>query len=110
MRIPYWWEDPDNLGTAKIVKKYFGEYDAEKYQFMLKQVMKKDGAENFVAASIFPFVYDKENGTYVWDDSELGKNKLAGEQRLKECYKIVKAANDRLSKYDIPSLPTEELE
>ena len=110
MRIPYWWEDPDNLGTAEIVKKYFGEYDAEKYQFMLKQVMKKDGAENFVAASIFPFVYDKENGTYVWDDSEFGKNKLAGEQRLKECYKIVKAANDRLSKYDIPSLPAEELE
>ena len=110
MRIPYWWEDPDNLGTAEIVKKYFGEYDAEKYQFMLKQVMKKDGAENFVAASIFPFVYDKENGTYVWDDSEFGKNKLAGEQRLKECYKIVKAANDRLSKFDIPSLPAEELE
>ena len=110
MRIPYWWEDPDNLGTAEIVKKYFGEYDAEKYQFMLKQVMKKDGAENFVAASILPFVYDKENGTYVWDDSEFGKNKLAGEQRLKECYKIVKAANDRLSKFDIPSLPAEELE
>lgn len=110
MRIPYWWEDPDNLGTAEIVKKYFGEYDAEKYQFMLKQVMKKDGAENFVAASIFPFVYDKENGTYVWDNSEFGKNKLAGEQRLKECYKIVKAANDRLSKFDIPSLPAEELE
>ncbi len=110
MRIPYWWEDPDNLGTAEIVKKYFGEYDAEKYQFMLKQVMKKDGAENFVAASIFPFVYDKENGTYVWDDSEFGKNRLAGEQRLKECYKIVKAANDRLSKFDIPSLPAEELE
>ena len=110
MRIPYWWEDPDNLGTAEIVKKYFGEYDVEKYQFMLKQVMKKDGAENFVAASIFPFVYDKENGTYVWDDSEFGKNKLAGEQRLKECYKIVKAANDRLSKFDIPSLPAEELE
>ena len=24
MRIPYWWDDPQGLGTADIVKHYFG--------------------------------------------------------------------------------------
>ena len=26
VRIPYWWEDPDGLGTGDIVRMYFGEY------------------------------------------------------------------------------------
>ena len=108
VRNPYWWEDPDALGTAEIVKKYFGEYKDEKYQFMLKQMMKSDGADNFVAASIFPFVYDKENDVYVWDNTPFGVKQLAGEERLKECYRIIKKANDkRPQPYDIPVVDIE---
>ncbi|MBO5865954.1 MAG: DUF4843 domain-containing protein [Bacteroidaceae bacterium] len=107
VRIPFWWEDPDSLGTAAIVKEYFGEYSDNKYQFILKQVMKKDGGDNFVAASILPFVYDKENGTYAWDDSPFGVEKLSGKERLKECYSIVKAANEKRQpeeRFDIPDV------
>lgn len=107
LRIPYWWEDPDNLGTADIVKKYFGEYESGKYQFMLKTMLKDDGAEEFIAASILPFIYDKENNCYGWDESPFGKKQLAGEERLEECYRVIKAANDKRPdsrKYDIPEV------
>ena len=105
VRIPFWWEDPLSLGTAEIVKKYFGEYSDKKYQFILKEIMKKDGAEDFVPASIFPFVYNKDNNTYTWDNTPFGEKQLSGEERLKECYRIVKKANDPLPsimKHDIP--------
>ena len=107
MRVPFWWEDPNGLGTAEIVKKYFGEYKDDKYQFMLKTMMKDDGAENFIAASILPFIYDKEKNTYRWDESPFGKKQLAGEERLKECYRVIKAANDKrpiTRRYDIPDV------
>ena len=107
VRIPYWWEDPHGLGTAGIVKRYFGEYADDKYQFMLKTIMKEDGVEHFVAASLFPFIYDKTTGTYVWDNSPLGTRQLAGEARLKECYRLIKAANDRRPasrRFDIPEV------
>ena len=107
MRIPFWWEDSKMLGTGDIVKRYFGEYKADKYQFMLKTMLKEDGAENFIAESIFPFTYDKENGTYAWDKAPFGEKQLAGEERLKECYRIIKAANDKrpLSRrFDIPEV------
>ena len=93
MRIPYWWEDNKGYGTGAIVKRYFGEYNADKYQFMLKTMLREDGAENFIAESIFPFTYDKENNTYAWDNSPFGTKQLAGEERLKECYRIIKAAS-----------------
>ncbi len=107
MRIPYWWEDPNGLGTAEIARKYFGEYKDDKYQFMLKTMMKDDGAGNFIAASILPFIYDKANNRYVWDESPFGKKQLSGEERLKECYRIIKAANDKRPesrRYDIPDV------
>ncbi len=107
VRIPFWWEDPNSLGTAEIVKYYFGDYDAEKYQFMLKTMLAADGAENFVAASILPFALDKENGTYGWDESPFGEKQLSGQERLKECYRLIKAANDKRPpsrRYDIPEV------
>lgn len=107
MRIPYWWEDPQELGTAEIIKKYFGEYSDAKYEFMLKTMMKEDGTENFIAASIFPFVYDKGQNTYVWDKSPLGTAQLIGEERLKECYRIIYAANKKRApskRFDIPEV------
>ena len=107
MRIPYWWEDNKGYGPGAIVKRYFGEYNADKYQFMLKTMLREDGAENFIAESIFPFTYDKENDTYAWDNSPFGTKQLAGEERLKECYRIIKAANDKRPasrKFDIPEV------
>ena len=107
MRIPFWWEDPYGLGTAAIVKKYFGDYSDDKYQFMLKTMMKEDGTENFIAASILPFIYDKDQNCYTWDQSSFGTALLAGEARLKECYRIIKAANDKRPgsrKFDIPEV------
>ncbi|MBO5664660.1 MAG: hypothetical protein J6S03_00505 [Bacteroidaceae bacterium] len=110
MRIPYWWEDPNGLGTGEIVKKYFGEYSDDKYQFMLKTVMKDDGADNFITESVLPFVYDKESNTYAWDSSLFGTKQLAGEERLKECYRLIKAANDKrppIRQFDIPEVTLE---
>ena len=107
VRIPFWWEDPDGLGTAAIVKKYFGEYEDEKYQFMLKTMSKEEGEADFIAASILPFVYDLETGAYGWDLTPLGTNQRSGEERLKECYRVIKAANDKRAKpmrYDIPDV------
>ena len=107
VRIPYWWDDPHGLGTADIVKHYFGEYDADKYQFMLKTMMKEDGEENFVAASLLPFVRNVDAGTYEWDTTQLGTKNLAGEERIKECYRIIKAKNDSnppSRRHDFPKL------
>lgn len=110
MRIPYWWEDPNGLGTADIAKRYFGEYADDKYQFMLKTMLKEDGEESFIAASILPFILDTETGGYAWDSTPLGTKQLAGEERLKECYRLIKAANDKRPasrRYDIPEVELE---
>jgi hypothetical protein len=107
VRIPYWWEDPNGLGTGDIVKKYFGEYSDDKYQFMLKTMLKEDGAENFITESIMPFVYDADSKTYAWDTSLFGTKQLSGEERLKECYRLIKAANDKrppIRQFDIPEV------
>ena len=94
MRIPYWWDDPENLGTASIVEKYFGEYGDYKYKWMLQTIIATEGAENFVVASILPFI--KDGNSYAWDQSPIGSNQLSGEERLKECYRIIKAKYDGL--------------
>ena len=102
---PFWWEDPKGLGTADVVTKYFGAYERKKYLFMIKEVAKVEDADTFIAASLFPFVYNVEAGTYSWDTTPVGPNQLAGEERIKECYRIIKAANDKaLIKQDIPEV------
>ena len=107
VRIPYWWEDPDGLGTGEIVRMYFGEYSDDKYQFMLKTMLKEDGAENFITESIMPFLYDADGKTYAWDSSLFGTKQLSGEERLKDCYRLIKAANDKrppTRQFDIPDV------
>ena len=94
VRIPYWWDDPENLGTASIVEKYFGEYGDYKYKWMLQTIIATEGTENFVVASILPFI--KDGDSYAWDQSPIGPNQLSGEERLKECYRIIKAKYDGL--------------
>ena len=110
VRIPFWWEDPNGLGTADIVKKYFGEYSDDKYKFMLMTMLGEDGAANFITESILPFVYDKETGSYAWDKSLFGTKQLAGEERLKECYRVIAAANKKRPpsrRFDIPTVVLE---
>ena len=95
---------------SEVVKKYFGEYDAGKYQFMLVTMSVEDGIDDFLAASLFPFVYVKESRSFAWDDTPFGKDRLSGEARLKECYRIIKAANDDLlpnRRYDFPDVELE---
>lgn len=110
LKRPFWWDDPKLLGTAAVVKKYFGNFSYRKYQFMLITMSEEDGTADFLAASIFPFVYDSENRSFVWDKTPFGKKGLAGEERFKECYRIIKAANDLLRpsrRYDIPDVELE---
>ncbi len=92
--MPFWWEESNGLGTDTIVKKYFGEYGDYKYRWILQRMVEQDGAENFVAASVFPFI--KVGDTYVWDETPFGEKQLRGEERIKECYRIVKAKYDGL--------------
>lgn len=91
---PLWWDESNGLGADTIVKKYFGEYSDYKYRWILQRVAEDDGAENFVAASVLPFV--KDGDTYAWDETPFGEKQLSGEQRLKECYRIVKTKYDSL--------------
>ena len=107
VRIPYWWEDPNGMGTADIAKKYFGEYSDDKYKFILVTMLAADGADEFITESILPFVYDVERATFAWDNSPFGEKQLAGEERLKECYRIIKAKNDSRPpsrRFDIPTV------
>ena len=70
-------------------------------------MMKEDGEENFVAASLLPFVRNVDAGTYEWDTTQLGTKNLAGEERIKECYRIIKAKNDSnppSRRHDFPKL------
>lgn len=97
--IPYWWEDPDKLGCKAIVEKYFGEYSykdsnnkdvEDKYRFMLSTMMQARGAENFVIAELFPFTADLNTYTWGWDET------VGGEEKMKECYRIIKEAYDKV--------------
>jgi hypothetical protein len=52
-------------------------------------------------------VYDAANATFTWDISLFGTKQLAGEERLKECYRIIKAKNDSRPpsrRFDIPTV------
>ena len=81
---PYWWEDPDSLGSAELVEKYYGEYSEDKYKFMIMSMIGNDGSENFVAAKMFPFIRNLETNTFEWDSS------IGGEDCIKGCYDIIK--------------------
>ena len=100
---PFWWSAPDSLGSAAVVKKYFGEYELNKYLFMIREMAKVEDDETFIAASIFPFFLNGD--TCNWDPTPIGPNQLVGEERIKECYSIIKAANDgRTKPFDIPEV------
>lgn len=111
VRIPFWWEDSNDIGTDSIVKEYFGEYDDAKYRFMMQAMIEEEGSEKFMAASIFPFIYNIETHSYGWDQSPLGENQLSGEERLKECYRIIRSKNNSRPKplrFEIPEVALDE--
>lgn len=103
--VPYWWSDPDGLGTAEIVKGYFGEYSEAKYKFMMQYIIEKEGSENFVAARMFPFILDTDTRSYQWDEA------AGGEEYMKECYKTIKKVYDEWpifhSSFSFPELDLE---
>lgn len=109
---PYWWEDPNKLGTANIVKSYFGEYSDEKYRFMMNKMIEALSSENFVVAEMFPFILNKEKNSFTWDNIERDGNIVNGEDYIKECYKIIKSGYDSASKgiKDMFSFPELNLE
>ena len=99
VRIPYWWEDPDNLGTGEIIKKCFGEYNDAKYHFMITALIEeaeKNGTENdFVVASMLPFTIDGDS--WGWDET------VGGLATLKECHKIITSKRQATIIHKIPS-------
>ena len=99
---PYWWEDPDNLGTKEVIEHYFGEYNQDKYGYML-QWIKLQFKSEFVPAMIFPFIRNIDTNSYSWD-LEAG-----GEEFMQECYRIIKAKYDKSptnirNKFSLPEL------
>ena len=105
VRIPYWWEDPDNLGTGEIIKKCFGEYNDAKYHFMIMALIEeaeKNGLENdFVVASMLPFAIDGDS--WGWDETVRGvKEAVGGLATLKECHEIITAKKQATVLHKIP--------
>lgn len=73
----------DTQGGAAKVKKYYGEYSDEKYKFMIRVWLQKQG-KNFVLNQMFPIM--NEWGSVSWDSS------LGGENRMKTCNKLFREA------------------
>ena len=75
---------------------------------MKKEYIKPEIAmEVFITESIMPFIYDAAKNAYAWDASPFGTAQLSGEERLKECYRIIKAANNKrppTRQFDIPDV------
>ena len=96
LRIPYWWDSPDSLGRESAAGKigdFYGKYSDEKYQFMITTMMNTEGPEKFITESMFPLSINQEDGSLGWDGS------VGGEERLNECYRIIKDAYDEFAEY-----------
>lgn len=81
---PACWSDS---GTGPMLKKYYGDYSAEKYKFMIKTWLEHKGTDNFVLVQMFPVM--NEWGNIHWDTT------LGGEAAIQECYKVFKATYDK---------------
>lgn len=102
MRIPYCWEDPDNLNMKSFVERYYGEYSDKKYQWMIKRILAHDDIDpdNFVIAEIFPIKANLTDYSWSWDNTVEG----GGEARFKQIYQIViDAYHDYKDKGLLPS-------
>lgn len=85
---PYHWSNTFAYGAGDMVSAYYGEYSAEKYQFMIKTWLEKQGTDNFVLIQMFPICLADDWWSAQWDDT------IGGENQIKECYKAFKDAYD----------------
>ena len=74
-------------GAGDMISQYYGEYSDEKYKFMIKTWLEVQGSDNFVLVQMFPIYKDWTWSAY-WDD------RIGGEEQIKKCYKVFKAAYD----------------
>ncbi len=79
--------------TSALLQRYYGEYSEEKYKFMIKTWLKHKGTQDFVLVQMFPvkFTWGDTDEVGMWDDS------INGEEQIKECYRVFKAAYDQLT-------------
>lgn len=85
---PYQWSNNYVYGAGDMVSKYYGEYSAEKYKFMIKTWLEKQGTDNFVLVQMFPLILDWSTYSAQWDST------IGGEDQIKTCYKAFKEAYD----------------
>lgn len=78
------------IGGGLKPTKYYGEYSDEKYRFMITAWLEHCLAEGkeFMLWQLFPLIIDWGVFDAVWDDA------AGGEEAIKECYKVIKAAYD----------------
>lgn len=72
---PIWWQQ-EGPGGGEKPNKYYGEYSEDKYKFMIKTWLKKQGTDNFELMQIFPLSWNW--ATVEWESS------LGGEDAIKE--------------------------
>lgn len=85
---PYQWSNTYVYGAGDMISHYYGEYSEEKYKFMIKTWLEKQGIDNFVLVQMFPLLLDWYTYSAAWDGS------IGGEDQIKECYKVFKTAYD----------------
>ena len=85
---PYHWENTWAYGAGDMISQYYGEYSDEKYKFMIKTWLEKQGTDNFVLIQMFPVCLSSDWWSAEWDST------IGGEGQIKECYKAFKAAYD----------------
>lgn len=73
----------DDQGGADMIKRYYGEYSPEKYEFMIKTWLSHKGAD-FVLNQLFPVM--NEWGNVSWDSS------LGGENAIREINRVMRTA------------------
>ena len=82
---PYQWQ-----ASGDMIAQYYGAYSAEKYKFMIKTWLKEVGSSNFVLVQMFPVYADAS----TWPPTVLWDERGGGEDQIKKCYKVFKAAYD----------------
>lgn len=88
--MPAHWTNNYAYGAGDMISQYYGEYSEDKYKFMIKTWLEKQGTDNFVLVQMFPIRFADDWWSAKWDDS-FG---ISGEDLIKECYKTFKAAYD----------------
>lgn len=78
------------VGGGTKPAKYYGEYSDDKYRFMINVWLNHQQAQGkqFMLWQLFPLIIDWSVFDAAWDSA------AGGEDAIKECYKVIKAAYD----------------